>query len=134
MLRKFIFSFALLAVLAGCGSPTPAATITAVITNTRTPLPSATPTLTQTPSLSPTITPTFIPTPTFTPTPIPAAQIPIIEYHDPEFRLGRVIWRTLLSVLTNIGSLVERTLDVTAAANPESVQIYPAARRSGRCR
>jgi len=94
LLRKFIYSFALLAVLAGCGSPTPTISFTAVITDTRTPLPSATSTLTQTPS--PTVTPTFIPTPTFTPTPIPAAHIPIIEYHDPEFRLNDQVQMTLV--------------------------------------
>jgi len=113
LLRKIIYVLVVLSVLAGCESPTQTVQPTLSVTNTSTPLPTSTytptgtpvptdtpvPTATPLPTATPvptaTITPTLLPTPTFTVTPIPASRIPIIEYHDPEFRLSDQVQMTL---------------------------------------
>ncbi len=95
MLRKFVYALALLAVLAGCNLAVPAVTPTLAVTSTSRPLPTSTPAPSQTPL--PTSTATLAPTPTYTltPTTIPAAHIPIIEYHDPEFKMNDQVQMTL---------------------------------------
>jgi N-acetyl-anhydromuramyl-L-alanine amidase AmpD/peptidoglycan/xylan/chitin deacetylase (PgdA/CDA1 family) len=90
--QKLLYALVLLAMLAGCTSPTeteipsslpeasstPIATATPIPTSTSTPIPTPTATLTPTVTLSP----------TFTNTPVPATRIPIIEYHDPDYHVG----------------------------------------------
>jgi peptidoglycan/xylan/chitin deacetylase (PgdA/CDA1 family)/N-acetyl-anhydromuramyl-L-alanine amidase AmpD len=90
----------LAAVLAGCAVNTPAPSLTAVPTQ---PAPSATVTHTATATLTATptasITPTPLPTATLTLTPtatlLPAVRIPIIEYHDPDFKLNEQVQMTV---------------------------------------
>ncbi len=58
-------------------TPTPTATFTLIPSATSTPLPTETPTLTPSPTV------------------VPAARIPIIEYHDPDFRLNDQVQMTI---------------------------------------
>jgi N-acetyl-anhydromuramyl-L-alanine amidase AmpD/peptidoglycan/xylan/chitin deacetylase (PgdA/CDA1 family) len=95
LVRKLIYGLILMALLAGCNLPGPTNTPTPTFSATDTALPAQTQAPTQT--LSPTATSTFVPTATstFTPTPIAAAHIPIIEYHDPEFKMNDQVQMTL---------------------------------------
>ena len=77
--------------LSACAVPTPTVSLptaaaTATLENTATMVPSATaspaPSATSRPSVTPTIT--LSPTPT----PIPAGAVPVIEYHDPDFKMN----------------------------------------------
>ncbi len=93
----------LLALLAGCIAPPP--TVAPSATPSLTPEPptataSSTATLTLPPTATftpqPTASATITPTATLTPTPTltPAARIPIIEYHDPDFKLNDQVQMT----------------------------------------
>jgi peptidoglycan/xylan/chitin deacetylase (PgdA/CDA1 family) len=86
LLRKILSAFFMLVILAGCSTPTPTISPTLPDTATALPTPSATtaPTSMQLPSLIPSLTSTA----TLAPTIIPTNRVPIIEYHDPEFRLS----------------------------------------------
>ena len=89
LFRNICYAVALIALLAGCTSPTetenpavqsPAATSTPAATDT--PVPTATSLPTSTFTLTPSVTPTV------TNTLVPASRIPIIEYHDPDYHVG----------------------------------------------
>lgn len=88
--------------LTGCANLLDPATPTPLSTRVE-PSPTLTETLTATPTLTSTVTPTltftptstFTPTLTLTPTPLPAVRIPIIEYHDPDFRLNDQVQMTI---------------------------------------
>lgn len=67
----------------------PSATLTETLTVTPTSTLTVTPTLTFTP------TSTLTPTPTATATLVPASRIPILEYHDPDFRLNDQVQMTI---------------------------------------
>ena len=96
MFRRLTYILVILVALAGCAGPLPTTqpvptalppspTLTASPTSTATPVPTLAPSATATP----------LPTPTFTPTVIPTGRIPIIEYHDPEFKLSDQVQMTL---------------------------------------
>ena len=90
-----------LTLLAGCAGPTPTPqpsltpVPSATASATPSPRPSATPTRTPTPTSTPQPSETPTPTPTATATTIPAVRIPVIEYHDPDFRLNDQVQMTL---------------------------------------
>ena len=86
--RKLIYALAVLVILAGCESPTATDAPTQPAVPTSTSLPTFTGTPIPSPTLTATITPTLTLTNTATATLIPAARIPIIEYHDPDYHVG----------------------------------------------
>jgi N-acetyl-anhydromuramyl-L-alanine amidase AmpD/peptidoglycan/xylan/chitin deacetylase (PgdA/CDA1 family) len=120
-------------VLSACSAPSP------TLTPPPSALPAATSTPTLTPSPSPSLTPsaTSSPVPTetatasLTPTPtlIPAAQIPIIEYHDPDFRLNDQVQMTIPWFQDQMRWLADngyRTLDGDEmAAYLDGTQTFP---------
>ena len=98
--HRILAGLLLAAVLGGCAgvlptaTPSPTAVPTqpapsATTTRTPTPIPTASATLTSTPQ--PTASATLTPTATI----IPAVRIPIIEYHDPDFKLNDQVQMTI---------------------------------------
>ena len=115
--QTLLLVFLSINLLTACTSPTSTAvlpddTSTPVPTNTATLTPSAT----ASPSLSATTRPSATPTITLspTPTPIPAGAVPIIEYHDPDFKLNDQVQMTIPWFEDQIGWLADNgytTLD-----------------------
>ena len=99
--QPFRISFILIIagiLLAGCAGPAPTGeTVVPTSTRAETPTPSATPPPlpSQTSTTAPTQTETATPSATPTPTVIPAFRIPIIEYHDPDFKLNDQVQMTI---------------------------------------
>lgn len=97
---KSLFVFSLTVVfLAGCAGPAPTTQpLAPTPTRSQTPPPNvvtATPQPSRTAEPTSTWTPTSAPTFTPTATEIPAARIPIIEYHDPDFKLNDQVQMTI---------------------------------------
>ncbi|MCL4559835.1 MAG: polysaccharide deacetylase family protein [Chloroflexi bacterium] len=97
LISRFLVVILLVIFLVSCVEPTPFATVTALPTN---PEPSSTAISISTSTLTPIVLNTSTPlsavtiSPTPTVTAIPAKRIPIIEYHDPEFKLNEQVQMT----------------------------------------
>ena len=89
----------LVMILSACAGPTPTVVLqasqvpTPTLENTATKPPSPTPSPLPTATSLPSATPTSVPSPT--PTPIPAGTVPLVEYHDPDFKLNEQVQMTI---------------------------------------
>ncbi len=97
--KNLILSFLSVIILSACAGPAPTSVAptadlsTPTHENTATTAPSATATLAPSATSLPSATPTI--PPSFTPTPILAGTVPLIEYHDPDFKLNEQVQMTI---------------------------------------
>ena len=99
--KTLLLVFLSFLLLAACAGPTPTAVFptfavsTPIVENTATAVPSATPSPTPAATATPTATATALPSATPSPTPILAGSVPLIEYHDPDFKLNEQVQMTI---------------------------------------